>query len=107
MRIVLQNFGAAVKSWLTRAMAFLLLEVVDVGGGSTKMFTDLADFTEKNAQLQQERRSMVKPYIMIPYIGAIMVVATTAMMLYFVNPPGLAEAGIPALASPALVKQAH
>ena len=91
MRTVLQNFGAVVKSWLTRAMTFLLLEVVDVGGGSSKMFTDLADFTEKNAQLQKERRSMVKPYIMIPYIGAIMVVATTAMMLYFVNPPGLAS----------------
>jgi len=106
MRTVLQNFGASVRSWLTRASAFLLLEVVDVGGGSSKMFTDLADFTEKNAQLQRERRSMVRPYIMIPYIGAIMVVATTAMMLYFVNPPGLAQAGIPALASPALVKQA-
>jgi flagellar protein FlaJ len=106
MRVVLQNFGAAVKSWLTRAMAFLLLEVVDVGGGSTKMFTDLADFTEKNAQLQQERRSMVKPYIMIPYIGAIMVVATTAMMLYFVNPPGLSAAGVPALASSAVIAKA-
>ena len=106
MRVVLQNFGSSVKSWLARAMAFLLLEVVDVGGGSTKMFTDLADFTEKNALLQQERRSLVRPYLMIPYIGAIMVVATTAMMLYFINPPGLASAGIPALAAPALVKSA-
>jgi archaeal flagellar protein FlaJ len=77
-----------------------------VGGGSTKMFTDLADFTEKNALLQQERRSMVRPYIMIPYVGAVMVVATTAMMLYFINPPGLAAAGVPALASPALVATA-
>ena len=49
---------------------------------------------------------MVRPYIMIPYIGAIMVVATTAMMLYFINPPGLASAGVPALAAPALVKSA-
>jgi flagellar protein FlaJ len=106
MRTVLSNFGASVKSWLTRAMAFLLLEVVDVGGGSTKMFTDLADFTERNALLQQERRSMVRPFIMIPYIGAIMVVATTAMMIFFVNPPGLSTSGIPALASPQLVAQA-
>ncbi|MDG6908342.1 MAG: type II secretion system F family protein, partial [Nitrososphaerota archaeon] len=106
MRTVLQNFGASVKSWLTRAMAFLLLEVVDVGGGSTKMFTDLADFTEKNAQLQVERRSMVRPYIMIPYIGAVMVVMTTAMMLYFINPPGLSEAGVPALAPGSIVEKA-
>ena len=77
---MLQNFSASVKSWVTRAMAFLLLEVVDVGGGSPRMFTNLADFTEKNAQLDKERRSMIKPYLMIPYVGAIMVVATTSMM---------------------------
>ena len=86
-------------------MAFLLLEVVDVGGGSTKMFTDLADFTEKNALLQTERRSTVKPFIMIPYVGAIMVVITTAMMIYFVNPPGLSSLGI-SLASKSLIARA-
>jgi len=106
IRTVLENFSASVKSWVTRAMAFLLLEVVDVGGGSPRMFTNLADFTEKNAQLDKERRSMIRPYLMIPYIGAIMVVATTSMMLYFINPPGLADAGIPALASAAVVKEA-
>jgi flagellar protein FlaJ len=105
IKVVLSNFGANVKSWLTRAIAFLLLEVVDVGGGSTKMFTDLADFTEKNALLKQERRSMVRPYIMIPYVGAIMVVATTAMMIYFVNPPGLSSIGV-SLASKAVIAQA-
>jgi archaeal flagellar protein FlaJ len=106
IRTVLDNFSASVKSWVTRAMAFLLLEVVDVGGGSPRMFTNLADFTEKNAQLDKERKSMVKPYLMIPYVGAIMVVATTSMMLYFVNPPGFSTAGIPQLASPELVKTA-
>jgi archaeal flagellar protein FlaJ len=106
IREVLQNFSASVKSWVTQAMAFLLLEVVDVGGGSPKMFTNLADFTEKNAELDKERRGMIRPYLMIPYIGAIMVVATTAMMLYFINPPGFAQAGIPSLASPALVAAA-
>ena len=105
IRSVLQNFGAVVRSWVTRAMAFLLLEVVDVGGGSTKMFNDLADFTEKNALLQSERRSTVKPFIMIPYVGAIMVVITTAMMIYFVNPPGLSSLGV-SLASKSLIAKA-
>jgi archaeal flagellar protein FlaJ len=106
IRTVLDNFSAQVKSWVTRAMAFLLLEVVDVGGGSPRMFTNLADFTEKNAQLDKERRAMIRPYLMIPYVGAIMVVATTSMMIYFINPPGFSTAGIPQLASPTLVKEA-
>jgi archaeal flagellar protein FlaJ len=85
IRQVLQDFSHEVQSWVTRVIAFLLLEVVDVGGGSPKMFIDLADFTEKNAQLDKQRRSEVRPYVIIPYIGAILMVATTAMMVYFVN----------------------
>jgi archaeal flagellar protein FlaJ len=108
IRTVLQNFSAKVKSWLTRAMTFLLLEVVDVGGGSPKMFITLADFMEKNAQLEKERRSMVRPYIIIPYIGAVMIVVTTAMMIYFVSSPSLSFPGSAAfLPSPAVINQAR
>lgn len=83
LKTVLQTFIKEVKSWISRAVAFLLLEVVDVGGGSAKMFISLADFTERNAQLDKERKSQIRPYIMIPYIGAILIVATTAMMVYY------------------------
>ncbi|MHB8565873.1 MAG: type II secretion system F family protein [Nitrososphaerales archaeon] len=93
IRVVLSNFSSSAKSWLTQAMAFLLLEVVDVGGGSPRMFVSLADFTEKNAQLEKERKSLIRPYVIIPYIGAILVVATTAMMIYFVSAPNLTFPG--------------
>ncbi len=83
LKTVLLTFIKEVQSWISRAVAFLLLEVVDVGGGSAKMFISLADFTEKNAQLDKERKSLIRPYIIIPYIGAILIVATTAMMVYY------------------------
>ena len=92
IRSVLVNFSKSVKSWLTRAMAFLLLEVVDVGGGSASMFISLADFTEKNDQLEKARKSDIRPYMIIPYIGAILVVVTTAMIAYFIAVPGLSPA---------------
>ncbi len=90
-------------------MTFLLLEVVDIGGGSPRMFIGLADFTEKSAQLEKERRSLIKPYLIIPYIGAIMVVITTAMMVYFISAPDLRAGNINIssyLTSPAVIAQA-
>ncbi len=87
MTKVMANFTKSVTSWIAKIVAFLILEVVVVGGGSTKMFVSLADFTEKTAQTEHERRSMLRPYIFIPYIGAIMVVTTTAMMLFFLTTP--------------------
>ena len=105
IRTVLQNFMVTVKSWVTQAMAFLLLEVVDVGGGSSRMFISLADFTEKNAQLERERRSLIRPYLIIPYIGAILVVVTTAMMIYLISAPGLSVPGVPGIASPTVIRE--
>ncbi len=108
LKTVLQTFIHDVKSWVGRAVAFLLLEVVDVGGGSAKMFISLADFTEKNAQLDKERKSQIRPYVIIPYIGAILVVATTAMMVYYAgfsytNIPGVPTNFAP---SPQILAQA-
>ncbi len=108
LKTVLQTFINEVKSWISRAVAFLLLEVVDVGGGSAKMFISLADFTEKNDQLDKERKSQIRPYVIIPYIGAILVVATTAMMVYYVGFSSASIPGVPSnfAPSPAILKQA-
>jgi flagellar protein FlaJ len=108
LRTVLQNFTKEVKSWVGRAVAFLLLEVVDVGGGSAKMFISLADFTEKNDQLDKAKKSQIRPYIIIPYIGAILVVATTAMMVYYTGFSFTAVQGVPAnfQPNPAVLKAA-
>jgi archaeal flagellar protein FlaJ len=92
IRRVLDNFRNSVHSWVTQAMAFLLLEVVEIGGGSPEMFETLAEFTEKNRILDKERRSQVRPYIIVPYIGAVLIVITTALMVNLLAGSGLSIA---------------
>ncbi|MEM3383479.1 MAG: type II secretion system F family protein [Nitrososphaerales archaeon] len=87
LRKVMVNFSRSVRSWIVRAIAFLLLEVVDVGGGTVKMFGSLADFSQKMSEIEKEKKATLRPYIFIPYFGAVMVVATTIMMIYFVTVP--------------------
>lgn len=84
---VIATFALEVKSWVTREAGLLLMEVVDVGGGTVRSFTDMADFTRKMYDLDSERRSSLKPYIFITYFSAIMIVVTTFMMVYFINTP--------------------
>jgi flagellar protein FlaJ len=87
LRRVMINFSRSVRSWLVRAIAFLLLEVVDVGGGTVKMFGNLADFSQRMGEIEKEKKAALRPYIFIPYFGAVMVVVTTIMMIYFVTVP--------------------
>jgi archaeal flagellar protein FlaJ len=78
---VLSDFGKDLKSWYVKSIGFILLEVVEVGGGTVGLFGSLAEFSQKSKELDKERRSMFRPYIFLPYIGAILTVATTVLII--------------------------
>lgn len=78
---VLKDFGRDVNSWFVSSIGFILLEVVEVGGGTTGLFTALADFTQRSRELEKERRSMFRPYIFMPYIGAVLTIASTVLII--------------------------
>jgi flagellar protein FlaJ len=80
---VITTFIASVNSWLTKVIGALMLEVVDVGGGTVRSFSAMADFTSKMNDLESEKRSMLRPYIFVVYMAAVMVVMTTFLMVYF------------------------
>ena len=89
---VVSTFIASVNSWLTKVVGSLMLEVVDVGGGTVRSFSAMADFTAKINELESEKRSMLRPYIFVIYMAGILVVMTTFLMVYFLaetsNLPG-------------------
>ena len=60
------------------------------------MFSSLSEFAQKVNELERERRSQLRLYIMLPYIGAIMIIATTGLLLGFINNPAFSFAGSPA-----------
>ena len=78
---VLKDFGKDVNSWFVSSIGFILLEVVEVGGGTTGLFTALADFTQRTRELEKERKSMFRPYIFMPYIGAVLTIASTVLII--------------------------
>ena len=84
---VISTFVSEVRSWVTREAGMLLAEVIDVGGGTVRSFSDMADFTRKMGDLEYEKRSALRSYIFINYFAAIMVVVTTFIMVYFVSTP--------------------
>ncbi len=62
---------------------FLLLEAIDVGGGTIAMIESLARFNRMTQDVEKEKRMSVRPYMLIPYFAAILLVATTLMTLIF------------------------
>jgi len=83
LRNVIMEFVKKTKSWMSQIVMFLLLEAIDVGGGTISMIESLARFNNMTQAVEKEKKMNVRPYMMMPYFGAILLVATTLMMLMF------------------------
>ncbi|MBI4258850.1 MAG: type II secretion system F family protein [Thaumarchaeota archaeon] len=84
---VVTTITSAVSSWLTKVVGTLMIEVVDIGGGTVKSFIEMATFTRRINDMESEKRSSLRPYIFVTYVAAMMVIITTFMMVFFMTQP--------------------
>jgi len=94
---VVSTFTAAVGSWITKAIGVLLIEVVDVGGGTIRSFSDMADFTRDINEMEGERRAALRPFVYITYVAGVMVIITTFILVYLLNAPAISGIGASSL----------
>jgi flagellar protein FlaJ len=78
---VIASFTKEVNSWMAKAVGTLMLEVVEIGGGTLRGFEDMAAFTRKLSVTESDARSALRPYVLIIYIGGLMLALTTFVMV--------------------------
>ena len=94
VRKVIMDFVKRMQSWMAKIVMFLLVETIDVGGGTIAMIESLARFNNLTQEVEKEKKMAVRPYIFMPYFAAILLVATTTMMIGFTSGTlGVAGAG--------------
>ena len=85
LKQVFQDFIKRTKSWLSQLVVFLLVEAIDVGGGTIGMIESLTRFNNMTQDVEREKRMNSRPYIFMPYFAGIMLMATTIMLLMFLG----------------------
>ncbi len=85
LREVYNDFKKNVSSWLARINIFLLIDSIEVGGGTNESLESLAEFSESIREVETQRRSTLAPLFIVPYIGAGLLTMTSVMMLQFFN----------------------
>ncbi len=83
LKKVMMDFLRRTRSWMVQIVMFLLVETIDVGGGTIAMIESLARFNSLTAEVDKEKKMSVRPYVMMPYLASILLVATTVMMMSF------------------------
>jgi flagellar protein FlaJ len=79
------DFIKRTKSWMAQLIMFLLIETIDVGGGTIAMMESVTRFNNLTQEVEKEKKMAVRPYMMMPYFAALLLVATTVMMIGFTS----------------------
>lgn len=83
LRQIYAEFSTKIKNWLALVNIYLLLDTIEVGGGSEQSIESLAEFSEASKQLEEEKKAVLMPLVIVPYIGAALLTGTTVMFLGF------------------------
>ena len=83
LRQIYDEFAANVKNWIALVNIYLLIDTIEVGGGSERSIESLAEFSESTKQLEAEKKAALMPLLIVPYIGAALLTGTTVMFLGF------------------------
>jgi archaeal flagellar protein FlaJ len=81
LKKVISNFSDNINSWVAKAVGTLMLQVVEIGGGTINGFEDMASFTRKVSDVEAQGRSQLRSYVLIAYIGGLMLIMTTFIMV--------------------------
>jgi flagellar protein FlaJ len=96
---VMMDFLKRTKSWMVQIVMFLLVETIDVGGGTIGMIEALSRFNNLTQEVEKEKKMATRPYIFMPYLAAILLVATTVMMMGFTTGFGASAEGVTGVAA--------
>ncbi len=73
------------KDWLLLANMRFLADSIELGGGSPETLDALARYAHNLTEIDKEMKKRLRSYIMMPYMGAILVAASSMLVLGFTS----------------------
>jgi len=58
----------------------MMIETIEIGGNSTQSLEILSEYSEKERELQINRRALLKPYIVLAFIWSVLIAVTTTIV---------------------------
>jgi pilus assembly protein TadC len=80
LRKTFSNLRQKVRSWFVTLNFAMMIETIEIGGNSTQSLEILSEYSEKERELQINRRAMLKPYIVLAFIWSALIAVTTTIV---------------------------
>jgi len=78
---IFEDVRNQIKNWLSQITIYLLVDTIEVGGGTEKSLDTLATFAESINLMEKERKSYLIPLILVAYMGSILLTVTILIFI--------------------------
>ncbi len=106
LRKTFENLRKQIRSWFVIVNFSMMVETIEIGGNSIQSLEILSEYSEKERELQVNRRALLKPYILLAFMwSALIAVTTTIVALTTTMMTGVVNTELTAAASVAMKGQ--
>lgn len=85
LRKIYMDLRDHLRSWPVLMNFLILIETIEVGGGSSEALDLLAAYSERIRDIEKNKREMLKPYIVLPFIWTVLMALTFTFTFYVVT----------------------
>ena len=85
LRKTFDNLRTKIRSWFVIINFAMVVETIEVGGNSIQSLEILAEYSEKERELQINRRELLKPYVLLALMWSVLIAVTTVIVAFTAN----------------------
>jgi flagellar protein FlaJ len=80
LRKTFENIRQKIRSWFVTVNFAMMIETVEIGGNPTQALEILSEYSEKEHEVQINKRALLKPYIILAFVWSILIAVTTTIV---------------------------
>jgi flagellar protein FlaJ len=88
LRKTFENLRNEIRSWFVTINFSMMVETIEIGGNSIQSLEILSEYSEKERELQVNRRELLKPYILLALMWSSLIAVTTTIVAIITNISG-------------------
>jgi flagellar protein FlaJ len=85
LRKIYSDLQDWLKSWPVLTNFLILIETIEIGGGSPEALELLAGYSERIRDIEKNKREMLKPYVILPFIWTVLMALTFSFTFYVIT----------------------
>jgi len=80
LRKIFGNIKQKIQTWPALVNFLILVETIKIGGGSSTALDMLTEYSERQKDVDTNKKSLLRPYVILAFIWSVLIALTTTMV---------------------------